>query len=99
MNARAPHGSFQLTRGQPRTYVKIAESGDERVHGFCGDCGTPLYSMAPVAPVLIFLRLGAIRERGSLRPARQIWCRSKVGWLGDVETLPGATKQEALGQK
>jgi len=72
VNARAPFESFKVTKGQPKIYVKIAESGAERLHGFCPECGTPLYSVAPVNPSVIFLRIGAIHQRDSLRPAVQI---------------------------
>jgi hypothetical protein len=96
VNAPAPAGSFKLTRGQPKTYLKTAESGAKRSHGFCADCGTPLYSVAPVDPVVMFLRIGAIHQRQSLRPTKQIWCRSAVDWTRDVEALPGSPEQQAL---
>lgn len=95
-NVPAPFGSFNVSCGQPKTYVKVAESGSKRLHGFCGDCGTPLYSVAPVSPTLIFLRLGAIHERHLCRPALQIWCRSTVSWLHELDSIPGSPEQQAL---
>jgi hypothetical protein len=99
VNAPAPVGSFKLTRGQPKTYVKVAESGAQRLHGFCPDCGTPLYSVAPVDPKLIFLRLGAIHQRHALSPTFQIWRRSEVNWLHELEAVPGSSEQQALVAK
>lgn len=99
VNAPAPFGSFSLTCGQPKTYVKVAESGAKRLQAFCGDCGTPLYSVAPVDPTIIFLRLGAIDERHSLRPALQIWRRSSVSWLHEFDSIPGSPEQQALTAK
>ena len=99
VNARAPFESFKLTRGKPKTYVKIAESDAERLHGFCADCGTPLYSVAPVNPTLIFLRTGALHQRDSLRPAVQIWRRSTASWLHELESVPGSSEQQALAVK
>jgi hypothetical protein len=69
------------------------------LHAFCGDCGTPLYSVAPVDPTIIFLRLGAIDERHSLRPALQIWRRSSVSWLHEFDSIPGSLEQQALAVK
>ncbi|MBT9462306.1 MAG: GFA family protein, partial [Rugosibacter sp.] len=68
-------------------------------HGFCGDCGTPLYSVAPVSPTLIFLRLGAINERHLLRPALQIWRRSTVRWLNELNSITGSPEQQDLAAK
>ena len=99
VNAPAPFGSFNLTRGQPKTYVKIAESGAQRVHGFCSDCGTPIYSVAPVNPTIMFLRIGAIHQRDSLVPAKQIWLRSAVPWRHDLASLPGSPEQQASTTK
>ncbi|HEY4123753.1 MAG TPA: GFA family protein, partial [Rhizomicrobium sp.] len=35
---------FHLLRGEPKVYVKAADSGNRRAQGFCGECGTPIYS-------------------------------------------------------
>ena len=37
---------FKLLTGQPKVYVKRAESGADRAQGFCPECGTPIYSVA-----------------------------------------------------
>lgn len=39
-------GRFSL-RGTPKSYVKVAESGNRRAQMFCPECGTPLYGTAP----------------------------------------------------
>ncbi len=42
----APRDTFVLRSGQPKVYVKTADSGTRRAHAFCPDCGTPVYSSA-----------------------------------------------------
>ena len=86
---RAPAAGFVLLRGQPTTYVKTGDSGRQRVHGFCGRCGTPLWSAAPGTPSSYGLRVGCLAERRALAPARQIWCRSALPWSGRIDMLPG----------
>jgi hypothetical protein len=85
---RAPAATFKLLAGEPRKYVKTAESGNKRLHAFCGNCGTPIYASALLDPPLYSLRLGTIRQRASLTPKRQNWCRSALGWTFDLEDLP-----------
>ena len=80
--------SFVWHNGVPKTYVKTAESGRRRVHGFCGDCGTPIYSAAPDKPVTYGLRVGTLAQRGELRPSRQIWCRSALPWSSSLAGVP-----------
>ena len=96
VNVPAPVSSFKVTRGQPKTYVKLAESGAQRLHGFCADCGTPIYSVAPVNPTIMFLRIGALHQRELLRPTKQIWLRSAVSWTRDLHSAPGSPEQQAL---
>lgn len=80
-------GSFALTSGAPRLYVKTAESGRKRVQAFCPDCGSPLYAANADGPPNLSLRLGAVNERAALTPKRQIWCRSALPWAMDLGAL------------
>ena len=87
IGAPAAAATFKLLSGQPKTYVKTADSGNKRTHAFCPDCGTPVYSCAVESPTHYTLRVGCLDKRASLPPRRQIWCRSAVPWsasLGDV---------------
>jgi len=76
---RPAEGSVQMT-GTPRHYVKTADSGNQRVQGFCGDCGCHLYAMDPDGGRLA-LRIGVIEQRHELgAPAAQVWCDSAFDW-------------------
>src|ERR1700760_171221 len=37
--------TFKLT-GTPKTYIKTAASGRQRLHAFCSECGSPIYATA-----------------------------------------------------
>ena len=89
----APAGTFILKRGKPNIYVKTAESGNKRAQGFCGNCGTPIYSAKAEATDAYFLRVGALRERAQLPPQRQIWCRSAQGWAMNLSDLEKRERQ------
>jgi hypothetical protein len=76
--------AFTLLSGQPKIYVKNAESGTKRQQAFCPECGTPIYSAAVSEQQTFNLRVGAIRQRAELRPTRQQWCRSARDWVMDL---------------
>jgi hypothetical protein len=80
----APAEGFRLISGEPKKYVKTAESGRRRVQAFCADCGTPIYSAAEENSPVFVLRAGAIRQKGELRPSKQSWCRSAVPWVTEL---------------
>src|SRR5271170_3714788 len=85
VNIPAPAEHFILLSGTPKTYIKTAESGNKRLHPFCGTCGTPIYSSAE-NPQSYGLRAGTIRQRAEFSPRRQIWRRSALPALEE----PGA---------
>jgi hypothetical protein len=83
----APAQTFVL-KGEPKSYVKTAESGTKRVHAFCPDCGSPVYSTQIGTPTSYTLRVGALKQRHQLNPPkRQIWTRSALSWSGDIRNI------------
>lgn len=91
----APIGSFAL-RGKPKSYVKVAESGNRRAQVFCPECGTPLYATAPENATSVIIRLGCVAQRAQLRPAVQIWQHSALPWLPELQALPGSPEQQSF---
>ena len=83
-----------VIHGQPKSYVKVAESGNRRAQLFCPECGTPLLAMAPENATAVFIRLGCVTQRAQLKPAVQIWQRSSLPWLSELNHIPGSPKQE-----
>jgi len=88
-----PKESFRLLEGTPRIYIKTAESGNKRAQAFCGECGSPIYASAVSDPVMYSLRVGGLDQRDQLPPAKQIWCRSSLGWAMNLADLPKVEKQ------
>ena len=85
-------GAFRITRGEPRQFDKTADSGKVRRMLFCGDCGSHLCSL-PADPeaegAFVSIRIATAKEFPELTPAMEIYCDSRVSWLGD---LPGILK-------
>jgi hypothetical protein len=84
--------NFRL-RGEPRVYVKTAESGNRRAQAFCSECGTRIYASAEKDPLVFNLRLGTVRQRAALSPRAQIWCRSALPWVNGLSSVPQHAKQ------
>jgi hypothetical protein len=85
-NVPAPAAHFRIVKGEPRTYIKTGSSGAKRVHAFCGNCGSPVYSAAAENPPTYTLRIGALKQRFELgRPLQQIWTKRRFGWIAPIE--------------
>ena len=94
VSVQAPAETFRLLSGQPKVYVKTADSGAKRRHSFCPNCGSPVAACADTdAPPTYSLRVGCLEERAQLPPQRRIWSRSALEWAQDVSALPGIERQ------
>jgi hypothetical protein len=83
------NGRFELLSGELKTYVKVAESGNERALTFCPDCGTRIYATGVGdGPSFMGLRVGTVRQRDQLKPRMQVWCRSARDWVEDLASMP-----------
>ena len=89
----APKETFALRSGRPKTYVKTADSGTKRVHAFCPDCGTPIYSSAIADPPTYSLRVGCLEQRAALRATKQQWCQSALPWAMDLQGVEQRARQ------
>ena len=87
-----PAKDFSLS-GNPKLYIKTAQSGNRRTQAFCGDCGTPLYATSPDNPAFYGVRLGCVDERAQLAPSKQLWTRASMPWLHDLTSVPGVPEQ------
>jgi hypothetical protein len=80
---------FRFNSGEPKAYVKVADSGRQRVLAFCPGCGTSIYSRPPDGEVGHFgLRVGPLRQRDALTPRAQYWCSSAQTWINDLARIP-----------
>lgn len=86
--------AFKLLSGTPRVWIKTAESGRQRVHAFCADCGSPIYSGATDGNLeTVSLRIGTLDQRRELEPQKQIWAQSSLPWALDLLGLAWHEKQ------
>jgi hypothetical protein len=85
-----------VVRGQPKSYTKVADSGNRRAQMFCPECGTPLFAVAPDNATSVSIRLGCVKQRAQLAPAVQIWQRSSMPWLAGLHDIPGSPEQQAI---
>jgi hypothetical protein len=90
---RVPPSAFRLLSGQPKIYVKQADSGNRLAQTFCGECGSPIYgSHLGDDPKFYGIRVGTLRQRHELAPKLQIWARSARDWVGQLDHIKKVEK-------
>lgn len=86
--------ALKFSTTEPKVYVKTAQSGNKRVQGFCGDCGSAIYATTVGdGPKVYGLRIGALSQRAMLKPNKQIWRGSALDWVDDIKSLPSVSAQ------
>ena len=89
-----PDSAFRLLSGQPKTFVKTAESGGKRAQVFCPECGSALYSTSVGdGPKIYRLRITGSNQRHQFTPTSQGWFRSAHKWVTRLGSIPASEKQ------
>jgi hypothetical protein len=88
-------GTFRMTRGTAKIYIKTADSGNKRAHEFCPEMRHADLCHSPEPnPSTYGLRVGGIDQRAQFAPpSRQAWCRSALSWSMDLRRMEKADRQ------
>ena len=71
-----------------RTTTIGEEHGGETERWFCGECGSPLYSVSPALPGFVVLKAGTLDDPSWLEPQLEVWGESAQPWVREVEGRP-----------
>ncbi len=79
-----PRQNFELTKGELKFWIATAESGNEKLCGFCQNCGSRIYhafydSQDQLSDILS-IKGGSFDNARDLRLAGHIWTLSAQGW-------------------
>lgn len=79
--------AVRVTKGEPKSYIDHGESGKAVERQFCGNCGSPLFSIVEVSPGMIYIKSGTLDDTSFFQPAVHIWTQSKQAWV-DTGAVP-----------
>jgi hypothetical protein len=91
-----PRTVFKVTKGSPKTYDAVGNSGKINKHFFCGTCGSSLYTELEVMPDMTCVKAGGLdggkADLGSI--AVEFYTKDRVGFAKEVE---GAKQEKVFG--
>jgi hypothetical protein len=89
-----PKANIQLRGQTPTVYIDGATaSGSEVERHFCGRCGSPIYSIVPGQPDMLFLKTGTLDQTEDFAPQFHVWCDSKQPWVELNDDVPQMATQ------
>ena len=71
---------FRITRGRPKEFITLSESGSHLTRFFCGDCGTPVYSSSDDDETHCEVSVGSLDEPEKFKPRTHIWMSESQPW-------------------
>ncbi len=77
-----PAADVNIT-GDVSEFRKTAESGNDRLQGFCGTCGSHIYATDP-EKTLFMIRTGCLDQNQELVPVKHIFGKSAVEWVAGI---------------
>lgn len=72
----------------PKAYAVPASSGSMTTRGFCGDCGTPLFTQGESNPQYTSVRFASLDDASGFAPMLDIWTSRAQPWVCLDEKLP-----------
>ena len=68
------------------SFTTVGEDhGGETQRSFCTACGSPLFSIAAVAPQLAFIKAGSLDDGSWVQPSVEAWTSSAQPWSPHFE--------------
>jgi hypothetical protein len=86
---------FNLLNKAPKNYIKKSDSGVARIQAFCPECGSHIYATSDenTGHRVFNIRLGTISQKHLFYPNKQVWCRSALPWVFNLEKISRIEKQ------
>jgi hypothetical protein len=80
-NTVVPSDKLQITKGSPRLFTKVVDSGNTLHRAFCADCGSPIYTRRDHMPEISVLKVGSLDAPDSMQIVMNIWTSSARPWI------------------
>jgi len=70
-----------VVEGTPNVYETMGQSGQPVERHFCGNCGSPLYSIVHSMPGTAFLKAGTLDDTSWVEPSVEFFCEDAQEWI------------------
>ncbi|MEW2545359.1 GFA family protein [Streptomyces sp. NPDC047002] len=81
VNVLVPRDSLRVEGTPKAVRTTGAENGSPRDRQFCGDCGTPVFTVLHEAPELMIVKAGTLDDHTGIEPTAEVWLRRAQDWV------------------
>ena len=84
--------SAKVVTGKTKAFHEKADSGNSLQRHFCGDCGSPIYSVTTSYPGVKIWKAGLFADYDGMEIVTNIWCDSAPTWASIDKSIPSHAK-------
>lgn len=88
MSMPVPKSRFSVIAGEPKSWERIAESGNIVSCYFCSVCGTRLFHRPARNGQIVNVKPGTLDDTKWLNPVGHLWIKSAQPWVAIPEDIP-----------
>ena len=85
----------EITKGTTKVFEETADSGSNLERHFCGDCGSPIYSVTESYKGLKIFKAALFTDVKGMNVVTNIWTDSAPEWATFHENVPSHAKSRA----
>ncbi|KAF1845037.1 uncharacterized protein K460DRAFT_365941 [Cucurbitaria berberidis CBS 394.84] len=79
---------LKITKGTPKQHKKVADSGNEIVSNFCGDCGSTMWRTTATFPGKLIVKAGTLDDTSIIdnwTVHKELFASNRPKWIGAQE--------------
>jgi hypothetical protein len=81
-----PDTDFTVTRGAPKAFHYVAQSGKGLDRNYCPDCGARVFtSSLETFPGLVFVTLGSLDDPKGIQPKLEMFTKRRLPWAQPLD--------------
>ncbi|MGW1297215.1 GFA family protein [Streptomyces sp. NPDC002533] len=88
VNVLVPRHSLHIEGTPKAVQTTGVENGNLRDRQFCGDCGTPIFTVLHEQPDLMIVKAGTLDDRTGIEPSAEVWRRRAQDWIEPAAHRP-----------
>jgi hypothetical protein len=89
--------AVRLTKGDPASFEKLAESGNTARRSYCAACGTPLFAASSGSAERIGVKASSLDDSSWYEPEANVWLASAQPWHRPDPEIPGFARKPGSG--
>ncbi len=81
ISIQVPADGLTIDKGTPKTRIRIADSGNQLIQHFCGDCGSSLFGTSAARKHITVVYAGTLDDPSWVPIMANIWADSALPWV------------------